>query len=99
MPGGMPGATAPKPLRHAGQAGGAAREAALLEVLLVVVLGLPERRRVLDRRRHRTGEPLLDACARRLCGGALLRVVNEDDRPVLGADVRPLAVDLRRVVL
>ena len=50
-------------LGDAGEAGRAAREAALLEVLLVVVLGLPERRRVLDLRRDRPADARLNLLA------------------------------------
>jgi len=70
----------------------AACQAALLEVLLVVVLGLPERRCVLDRRCDAAPELVLDPRARAFGGRALLCVGGEDDAAVLRADV---GIDLR----
>src|SRR5579885_2416543 len=87
-------------LRNRGcEARGAGCEPALLEVLLVVVLGLPERLGVLDLRHDRLRQPGLDAVARGFGGRALLLVVHEDRGAVLLADVGSLAVQLRRVVL
>src|SRR4051812_15178165 len=86
-------------LRNRGQTRRAAGEAALLEVVLVVVLRLPERRRILDLRHDRLRAARLDALARCLRRGALGVVVDEDHGAVLIADVRPLPVQLGRVVL
>src|SRR3954468_15573102 len=76
----------------------AARLAALLEVLLVVVLGRPE-----PPGRHDLGDDLaLEAAlilvTRRGGCALLLAVVREDRRPVLAADVPALTVARRRVV-
>src|SRR5207248_11642537 len=77
----------------------AARAAALLEVLLVVVLGRPERLGGNDLRHDRLAVPRLLALARRLGGRPLLLVVEEHHRAVLVADVPALTVALRRGVL
>src|SRR6266540_458629 len=78
---------------------GAGRAAALLQVLLVVVLRLVERRHRLDLGDDRPlpARLLLHLRARRRF--SLLLVVEEDRRPVLVADVPALPVELRRVVL
>src|SRR5207247_8175700 len=77
----------------------ARRPAALLQVLLVVVLGRPEGLRGLDHGHDRPPPVGLLALPRGLSGRALLLVVDEDDRAVLVTDVPALAVELRRVVL
>src|SRR5919108_73496 len=77
----------------------AGRAAALLEVLLVVVLGLVEGRRRLDLRHDRRAPVRLLARLRAQRELLLLLVVEEDDRAVLVADVPSLAVELRRIVL
>src|SRR4051812_36338552 len=91
----MPG----RPLTNRREPRGAAGEAALLEVLLVVVLGLPERLGVLDLRHDRPRDARLDAVTGRFRRRSLCVVMDEDRRPVLVADIRPLAVQLRRIVL
>src|SRR4029079_9412947 len=79
----------------------AARAAALLEVLLVVVLGDVEGLRRLDHRDDRLAVAARRVyLALRLLGArALLLVLVEDDRAVLVSYVPALAVQLRRVVL
>src|SRR5213080_3998099 len=59
--------------RGSGEPRRAAREPTLLEVALVVVLRLPERRSILDLRHDRARQPLLHLRARGLGGGTLLR--------------------------
>ena len=82
--------------RHGEMAG----TALLLEVLLVVLLGLPEARVVGDLGDDRApgaalrGEPSEDT----LGGHPLPRVANEDRGAVLVAHVRPLAVELGGIV-
>src|SRR5512133_4268081 len=79
----------------------AARAAALLEVLLVVVLGDVERLRGLDHGHDRLAVAAgsVELGLRALGGGALALVLVEDDGAVLVADVPALPVQLRRVVL
>src|SRR5439155_25300006 len=62
---------------------GARRATALLEVLLVVVLGLVERLCGLDLRHDRSGGVRLLARLRTRCGLLLLLIVEQHDRPVL----------------
>src|SRR4051812_9504624 len=81
--------------------GVAARAAALLEVLLVVVLGLPEGRSGLDLRLDlpRPAELGLGRRLARARRRLLLGRVEEDRRAVLRADVESLAIPRTRVVL
>src|SRR5689334_3919718 len=72
--------------------------AALLEVALVVLLGAPERGGGLDLGHDRVAKALLRALDDLARGLGLLVRLGEDHRPVLPADVRALAVELRRVV-
>src|SRR5208282_5794166 len=67
-------------------------DAALFEVLLVIVLGAPKFRRRCDLRRDRAAEPSagLELLLRRARGSLLLRSEVENRGTVLGADVRAL---------
>src|SRR5919204_55449 len=78
------------------QRGRAARAAALLEVLLVVILRLVERLGRLDVRHDRRGPVRLLLRLRAQRSLLLFPIVEEHDRPVLIADVPPLPVQLRR---
>src|SRR5581483_7325930 len=79
----------------------AMRAAAFLEVLLVVLLGAPEVVCVFDARGNRfpEGARLFEPLHRGLRGALLSRVLGEDRRTVLGADVRSLAIHLGGVVV
>ena len=72
--------------------------AALLEVLLVVLLGAPEGGGGLDERGDRAAGFDADGASRPRRAGAARRRGEKIRRAVLGADVRTLAVDLGRVV-
>src|SRR4030095_7354535 len=78
----------------------AGTETALLQVALGVVLGAPQllRRQNLADARSSNSPALLERLFGRAGGRFLLGRVIEDDRAILGSDVRPLAVELRRVV-
>ena len=78
----------------------AARAAVLLDVLLVILLGAPEGRGGSDLGHDRATEPAagLELLLHRGGGRLLGLVVIEDGRAVLGADVRPLAIQRRRIV-
>src|SRR6266852_5207746 len=75
-------------------------DAALLQVLLVILFGAPEGARLCDL----GGDWALELAAgvkrllRFLCGGFLLRRMKENRGAVLLAEVRPLAIHLRRIV-
>src|SRR5690242_9110421 len=88
--------TRPRSARGSGHR--AAREPALLEVALVVVLGAVERRCRRDLGDDRAVEAGLHAVAHLGRDAGLLGVVEEDRRAVLRADVRSLAVELRGIV-
>src|SRR5262245_15537896 len=79
----------------------AAPEAPLLEVLLVVLLGAPERLRGLDRGGDRLPEAaaLLEVLLALPGDRLLLGRVEEDDRAVLLAEIGALAVELGGVVV
>ena len=64
----------------------------------MVLLRAPEGLRGLDRGHDRVAETLLGALHHAPRGLGLLVGVGEDHRAILIADVRPLAVELRRVV-
>ena len=85
--------------RRALQRRSAARPAALLEVLLVIVLGLVERLRGLDLRHDRRAPVPLLSRLRLHSSLVLLLVVEEDRGAVVVADVPALAIQLGRVVL
>src|SRR5947207_3171828 len=74
----------------------------LREVLLVIILGVVERRRVGDLRRDaveaRLVQPILKRRARGLRGALLLGSERVDRRSILGACVVPLPHPLRRIV-
>jgi len=70
----------------------------LLEVALVVVLGVIERRGGDDLGDDRPGQDLLVLITGGDRQSLLLGVVNEDRRPVLTAEIPPLPVTGRRVV-
>src|ERR1700677_2015184 len=75
------------------------RQAALFEVLLMILLGAPEfggRRNLRDNRPWETSLRGISRCPR---FGFLLRRVIENRRTVLRADVRALAIQSRRVVV
>src|SRR5450759_1161188 len=76
-------------------------EAALFQVLLVILLGAPEPRgrRDLGDDRALVPSALLLFLLRGPCGRLLLGCLEEDGGPVLLAHVRPLAVQGRRVVV
>src|SRR5438045_1870391 len=85
--------------RRALERGRAARAAALLQVLLVVVLRHVERPRRLELGHDRMRVPRLLLCLRAHRHLLLLFVVEEDHGAVLVADVVALAIQLGRVVL
>jgi pimeloyl-ACP methyl ester carboxylesterase len=76
----------------------ATRDAVLLEVALVVLLGRPEHRRGSDLRHDRTLHAVLGGVARALGDLLLPGAVEEDGRAILIADVRSLAIELCGVV-
>src|SRR5690606_31471073 len=88
---------------HPGAADAAVAHRVLVQVLLVVGLGVVERARLRDLRRHRTHAGItqrgLVVLRRRLGGFPLFLVGPVDGRAVLRADVVALPHALRRVVV
>src|SRR5438105_12285579 len=86
----------------AGAAEPAIAERVLRQILLVIILGEIEGRRIADLGGDRAvscrTELLLKAFARSFGGAALFRRVGVDRRPILRADIVTLAHSLRRVV-